>query len=61
MFDLIASNLSTIVVGAAVAVLLLIVAVKMYHDKKRGKSSCGCNCANCPSAGMCHTNSLEKN
>ena len=24
-------------------------------DKKAGKSSCGCNCANCAMAGKCHS------
>ncbi len=59
MFDFIINNLSTILVGAAVAAMLAGIAVKMYRDKKRGKSACGCNCANCPSAGMCHTKSAE--
>ena len=44
----------------AMAVLILVAGaaafavVKMYSDRKQGKNSCGCNCKNCPSAGMCH-------
>ena len=28
---------------------------KMISDKRKGKSSCGCNCASCPSGSMCHS------
>lgn len=54
MFEFITTNLSTILVGGLVAALLLGVAATMLRDKKRGKSSCGCHCTGCPSAGMCH-------
>ncbi|MEG0541925.1 MAG: FeoB-associated Cys-rich membrane protein [Angelakisella sp.] len=49
------SNISTIVVAAVVAAVIGLVIYKMVSDRKKGKSSCGCSCANCPSAGMCHT------
>jgi hypothetical protein len=26
----------------------------MVKDKKRGKSSCGCNCGCCPNSAACH-------
>lgn len=55
MFDFLVNNASTIIVGAAVAALLAFVIIKMVKDKKKGKSSCGCSCAGCPSAGACHT------
>lgn len=32
------------------------IAVKMVKDKKAGKSSCGCGCANCALRGECHKN-----
>lgn len=54
MLDFLVSNGSTILVGGLVAALMLAVAVKMIKDKKKGKSSCGCHCADCPSVGMCH-------
>lgn len=54
MFNVIVSNLSTILVGGLVAALLVLVAVKMIQNKKKGKSSCGCQCAGCPNAGACH-------
>lgn len=55
MLEFILDNLSTIVVGGLVIILVSAVAVKMLRDKKKGKGSCGCACTNCPSAGMCHT------
>lgn len=55
MLNFLANNLPTILVGAAIVALIVFVAVKMFRDKKKGKSSCGCNCTNCPSAEICHT------
>lgn len=54
MLDFLIGNMPTIIVGTVVALVILIVSFKMIKDKKNGKSSCGCNCAGCPSAGMCH-------
>ena len=54
MLNWITDNLSTIIVSL---VLILIVAAsirKLVRDKKKGKSSCGCNCAHCAMAGSCH-------
>ncbi|MDO4357076.1 MAG: FeoB-associated Cys-rich membrane protein [Clostridia bacterium] len=48
-------NLGTIIVGIAVLALLVAIARKLLRDRKQGKNSCGCNCAHCPSAGMCHS------
>lgn len=49
-----AENWGTILVGAVVACAVVLVVVKLYRDKKHGKTSCGCGCDNCPSSGMCH-------
>lgn len=54
MLNIIMENFSTIGVSAVVAAVLALVVVKMVHDKKNGRSSCSCGCANCPSKGMCH-------
>lgn len=55
MLEFIIGHLSTIIVGAVVALGLGAVVWKLVSDKKKGKSACGCNCADCPSAGLCHT------
>ena len=60
MFAWIADNIVTIVICL---VLILIVAGIIYsliRDKKRGKSTCGNNCAHCTMAGSCHTNTKKK-
>ena len=46
-------NLGTIVVCLAVIALLTAVIVVMIRNKKKGKSSCGCSCGNCPMSGSC--------
>lgn len=54
MLDFLTQNWGSIIVGAAVAGIIVLITIKMLKDKKKGKTSCGCGCANCPSAGMCH-------
>jgi Na+/citrate or Na+/malate symporter len=53
MFDFIAQNLATIIIGAVVFAILAAVVVKMIRDKKSHKSSCGCGCKDCPSSSIC--------
>lgn len=55
MLNFLISNGSTILVGAVVLAVIVLVAAKMIWDKRNGKSSCGCNCGDCPSNGACHT------
>ncbi|MDE7390116.1 MAG: FeoB-associated Cys-rich membrane protein [Lachnospiraceae bacterium] len=47
-------NLSTIIIGLVLAVIVALIVTKMVKDRKKGKSSCGCGCENCPSSSMCH-------
>ena len=54
MLNWIISNLGTIIVLLVVAAVVVGVAVKIFKDKKQGKSSCGCSCGNCPMSGKCH-------
>lgn len=45
---------------AITAVLIAIVTSIIFYEllqKKRGKSSCGCNCAHCALHGECHKKS----
>lgn len=46
--------MGTVIVGAILAAILIAVAVKLIKDKKKGRSSCGSNCAHCAMAGKCH-------
>lgn len=54
MLQFLENNAGTIVVGIILLLVVAIVIRKLYRDKKQGKSSCGCGCENCASAGMCH-------
>ncbi len=49
-----AVNIGTIVLTIVIAVIVALIIRGIIKDKKRGKSSCGCNCANCPNSGGCH-------
>lgn len=60
MLKFLAENWGTILVLVLVVGAVIFAIVKMRSDKKQGKSSCGCNCGNCPSAGMCHKASIKK-
>ncbi len=54
MFDFLLNNWGSILIGLLVAAAVVLIIFKLRRDKKNHKSSCGCGCANCPSAGMCH-------
>ncbi len=54
MLAFLAENLATILIGLAILALVVLIAVKLIRDKKKGKSSCGCGCENCPNSGHCH-------
>ena len=54
MLAWIAENIGTILITAALALIVALIARKLIKDKKKGKSSCGCNCAHCAMAGPCH-------
>ncbi len=54
MLSTITDNIGTIIVGAVLAIIVILIIRKLYRDKKAGKSSCGCGCENCPAKGACH-------
>lgn len=54
MLEFLIENLGTIIVFLVLAVIVGLIVCKMYRDKKKGKSSCGCNCSSCPMANECH-------
>ncbi|MCM1165274.1 MAG: FeoB-associated Cys-rich membrane protein [Lachnospiraceae bacterium] len=53
MAEFVRQYLGSIIVGALVLAVVVIIAVVMIKDKRSGKSSCGGDCAHC---GGCHTN-----
>ena len=54
MFQWIGENAGTIVISLALIALVTWIVIRLWKDRKKGKSSCGCNCGCCPMAGSCH-------
>lgn len=46
-------NLSTILVGLLLVVIVVFIVRTMIRDRKRGVSSCGAGCASCPMGSSC--------
>ena len=49
------ANLATILICVALLAVITLIIIGMIRDKKKGKSSCGCNCAGCAMSGSCHS------
>lgn len=54
MLNFLTSNIGTIIVFFALAIIVTSIVFNLRKDKKQGKSSCGCNCSSCPMAKECH-------
>ena len=54
MLQWLLDNWATVLICMALVAVIAAVIVKLIKDKKKGKSSCGCNCAHCAMAGSCH-------
>lgn len=55
MITWIIDNIATIIICIAlIAVVALIIASKI-KNRKKGKSSCGCDCSGCPMNCSCHS------
>ena len=56
MFKWIAENAATIICALVLAGMVAAAVTALVKNKRSGKTSCGCGCANCPMAGKCHKN-----
>lgn len=54
MLNWIGANIGTIVICLVLAVTVMFILRSLIRQKKQGKSSCGCGCANCAMHGSCH-------
>lgn len=54
MFAWIAENIGTIIICLVLILIVALIIVKLIKDKKKGKTTCGNNCAHCAMAGSCH-------
>ena len=59
MLAWISANIGTIIICAVLLIIVAAIIIGLVKDKKKGKSSCGCNCAHCAMAGSCH-NKVQK-
>ena len=55
MLDWISQNLATILISLVLIVICALIVLKMYRNKKQGKTSCGCGCSACAMKDMCHS------
>ena len=55
MIEWLTNNWANILIIALVIALVALAVRSMIRDKKAGKSSCGCSCANCALADKCHS------
>lgn len=54
MLAWITENIGTILISAVLLLVVVLIIRKLVKDKKKGESSCGCNCAHCAMSGSCH-------
>ncbi len=55
MLSWISQNIATIVICIVLLAIVAAIIAKLVKDRKKGKFSCGCNCAHCAMAGSCHS------
>ena len=60
MLNWIGANGSTLLVAGILAAVVAAIVIHLVRNKKKGKSSCGCNCAHCAMAGSCHSANQQK-
>lgn len=61
MLEWLSNNFVTIIICVVLAAVVSLIIVSLIKDKKKGKSSCGCNCAHCAMSGACHAPKEAKN
>ena len=54
MLDWLTQNLGTIVVSLVLIAVVALIIKYLVGQKKKGKTSCGCNCAECAMRNACH-------
>ena len=54
MWEWIQGHVAVILVCAVLAAIVVLIIRGLVRDRKKGKSTCGANCAHCAMAGSCH-------
>lgn len=52
-------NIITIMICTVLAAIVCAIIISLVHNKKKGKSSCGCNCSHCALSGKCHESAKD--
>ena len=60
MFDWLKDNILTIGILLILAAAVFAIVFSLIRDKKKGRSSCGNNCAHCAMAGKCHQHAASQ-
>ena len=60
MLAWLSKNIATIIICLVLTVIVALIIFSLVKNKKKGKSSCGCNCAHCAMAGSCHSANQQK-
>lgn len=53
MLTWIMENMATIIISVVLMIFGAVVIANMVRSKRKGKSICGCGCANCPEGSCC--------
>lgn len=54
MFAWIAENIGTVLICAALVLIVAVIIRGILRDRARGKNTCGAGCAHCAMSGYCH-------
>ncbi len=57
MWTWLLENLATILISAVLLAVIAAIIVHLAHNRRAGKTSCGCGCSSCPMEGKCHPKS----
>lgn len=60
MLQFFSDNLGTILVILVLLVVVGLILRKLIHDKRAGKTTCGCGCSGCANAKLCHSKAKKK-
>ena len=54
MLSWLSENKATIIISFVLLAIVSAIIISMVNKKKKGKNSCGCDCANCHMSCGCH-------
>lgn len=55
MISWISQNLANIVICFVLILAVAFAVASLVRNKRKGRSSCGCNCSGCAMSGACHS------